>query len=197
MEIHGANGYLIDEFLQSSSNVRTDKYGGSVENRFRFLDEIVQAVATVWPKDRIGVRLSPNGVFNGMGSEDNPETFTYVAERLGKEGLMYLHVMDGLAFGYHEKAPPVTLEQLRKVIGDTPLMGNCGYTKETAEERIAAGHADLIAFGRPYLANPDLVERFANGWPLADLPDPATWYVPLDENYIDFPPYKAASEQQQ
>lgn len=189
MEIHAANGYLIDEFLQSCSNKRTDQYGGSVENRARFLLEIVEAVKQVWPSNRIGVRLSPNGGFNGMGSEDNPATFTYVAQQLDQHDLMYLHVMDGLAFGYHGKAPAMELSDFRKVFHNA-IIGNCGYTPELAEERIAAGNADLVAFGRPYLANPDLVERITNGWPLAPVPNPATWYVPVDEGYIDYPTYE-------
>ncbi len=100
VELHAANGYLIDEFLQSKSNHRTDEYGGSVENRYRFLDEIVQAVTAVWPANRVGVRLSPNGVYNDMGSPDYREQFTYVASQLDRFGLAYLHVLDGLAFGF-------------------------------------------------------------------------------------------------
>src|SRR5512137_442188 len=102
VEIHAANGYLIDQFLQSKTNHRTDRYGGTIENRFRFLKEIVEAILTVWPARRVGVRLSPNGNFNDMGAPDFRETFTYAAKQLNSYGLSYLHVVDGLAFGFHE-----------------------------------------------------------------------------------------------
>jgi N-ethylmaleimide reductase len=165
VEIHAANGYLIDQFLQSRTNQRTDCYGGTIENRFRFLDQIVQAILTVWPANRIGVHLSPNGNFNDMGSPDFRETFLYAATRLNQHELGYLHVVDGLAFGFHELGPAMTLSEIRNVFKG-PLIGNCGYTKETADAVICNHHADLIAFGRPFISNPDLVERFNHGWPL-------------------------------
>jgi len=186
IEIHSANGYLIDEFLQSKTNQRTDKYGGNIENRFRFLREIVEAILTVWAADRVGVRLSPNGVFNDMGSPDYRETFLYVAAELNTYNLGFLHVMDGLAFGFHNLGEPMTLTEFRQVFKGT-LMGNCGYTQETAEEAISQGFADLIAFGRPYISNPDLVERFAHGWELNPPADMETWYSFDPEGYIDFP----------
>ena len=186
VEIHAANGYLIDQFLQSKTNRRTDRYGGTVENRFRFLKEIVEALLTVWPAGRIGVRLSPNGNFNDMGSPDFRDTFLYVAGELARYGLAYLHVIDGLAFGFHELGKPMTLAEFRSVFNG-PLLGNSGYTQESAEAAIAAGHADLIAFGRPYLSNPDLVERFANGWELNPQADLQVWYSPGAKGYTDFP----------
>jgi len=189
VEIHAANGYLIDEFLQSKTNQRTDKYGGSIEKRFTFLKEIVEAVITVFPSNRVGVRLSPNGVFNDMGSPDYRETFLYVAKELNKYELAYLHIMDGLEFGFHELGKPMTLAEFREVFSG-PLMGNCGYTQETAETAIKEGVADLIAFGRPFISNPDLVERFANNWPLNSPADMAIWYSFDKEGYIDFPAYK-------
>ncbi len=193
VEIHSANGYLLDTFLQSKTNHRTDSYGGSIENRYRILDEVVQAVTTVWPANRVGVRLSPNGVFNDMGSPDYRDQFTYTAKRLNQCGLAYLHVMDGLAFGFHELGPPMTLEEFRNVFHD-PLMGNCGYTREAAEKAIAHGHADLIAFGRPFISNPDLVKRFANRWPLNPEADMSTWYSPTGaDGYTDFPTADAAA----
>ncbi|MBC7818287.1 MAG: alkene reductase, partial [Planctomycetaceae bacterium] len=127
IELHGANGYLVDEFLQSKTNHRTDQYGGSVENRFRFLREIVESVTTVWPANRVGVRLSPNGVYNDMGSPDFRETFLYAARQLDLFGLGYLHVMDGLRFGFHQFGEPMTLAEFRTVFHG-PLMGNVGYT---------------------------------------------------------------------
>lgn len=187
LEIHSANGYLLDEFLQSKTNHRTDPYGGSIENRYRLLGEVVSAVTEVWPANRVGVRLAPNGVFNDMGSPDYREQFTFVAEKLDQFGLAYLHVMDGLAFGFHELGAPMTLADIRKVFRG-PLIGNCGYTRETAEQAIVQDHADLIAFGRPFISNPDLVERFSNDWPLNPEADMSDWYSPTGaKGYTDFP----------
>jgi N-ethylmaleimide reductase len=188
VEIHSANGYLIDQFLQSKTNKRTDLYGGSLENRFRFLQEIVTAVTNVWPAHRVAARLSPNGNYNDMGSEDFRETFTYAAGQLEKVGLAYLHVVDGLAFGFHELGEPMKLSEFRQVFSG-PIMSNCGYTPETAEAAIQAKHADLVAFGRPFISNPDLVDRFRNGWPLAPSEDMATWFSFEKEGYTDYPVY--------
>jgi N-ethylmaleimide reductase len=187
VEIHGANGYLIDQFLQSKTNQRTDHYGGSVENRYRFLQEVVDAVLTVWPADRVAVRLSPNGSFNDMGSADFREQFTFVAHQLDAYGLAFLHVVDGLGFGFHDLGPAMTLKEFRAVFHG-PLMGNCGYTKESAEQALASGDADMIAFGRPFISNPDLVERFRNNWPLAPESSFTDWYSPVGATgYTDFP----------
>ncbi|RKZ65975.1 MAG: alkene reductase [Gammaproteobacteria bacterium] len=190
VEIHSANGYLLDQFLQSKTNQRTDEYGGSIEKRYRMLDEVVQAVTQEVPAERVGVRLAPNGVFNDMGSADYRESFTYVAQQLNQYGLAHLHVMDGLAFGFHEQGEPMTLDEFRQVF-DGPLMGNCGYTQETAEQAIEDGKADLIAFGRPYLSNPDLVERFSNDWALAPEADVELWWTPREDGFVDFPAYEA------
>ncbi len=186
VEIHAANGYLIDQFLQSKTNQRSDGYGGSPENRCRFLREVLDAVLSVWPANRVGMRLSPNGNFNDMGSPDFRQTFTHVASELDPHELAYLHVVDGLAFGFHELGEPMTLPEFREVFHG-PLMGNCGYTREPAEAAIAAGKADLIAFGRPFLSNPDLVERFANGWELNPPADITVWSAPGPKGYTDFP----------
>ena len=189
VEIHAANGYLVDQFLQSKTNHRTDRYGGSVERRCRFLVEIVEAVAGEWPVGRVGVRLSPNGSFNDMGSPDYREQFTAAAQQLDGSGLAYLHVVDGLGFGFHKLGEPMTLAEFRGAFRG-PLIGNCGYTKQTADAAIRDGLADLIAFGRPYISNPDLVERFANGWPLAKPAPMPTWYSPTGAaGYTDFPAY--------
>ena len=189
VEIHGANGYLIDEFLQSKTNHRTDQYGGNVANRYRFLQEIVEAVLTVWDAGRVGVRLSPNGDFNDMGSPDYRDSFTYIIKQLNNYNLGYLHVMDGLGFGFHELGEPVTLAEIRKIY-DGVLMGNCGYDRDAAEKVIADNHGDLIAFGRPYISNPDLATRFANNWELNPEADPAIWYSFDAEGYTDFPTYE-------
>eukprot|EP01038_Epipyxis_sp_PR26KG_P005464 gene5464-7566_t len=192
VEIHAANGYLIDTFLQSITNLRTDEYGGSLENRYRFLKEIVEAISQIYPLDRIGVRLSPNGAFGGMGSSDNDVMFPFVASKL-KEfgGLAYIHLMDGLGFGYHNKCPPVNLYTIKQAFGGV-VMGNVGYTHETAEGAIRTGAVDLIAFGRPYITNPDLVERFANNWPLAPPAPTEAWYGVTEigpAGYTEYPPY--------
>ena len=193
VEIHAANGYLIDQFLQAKTNLRTDDYGGSIEKRCRFLIDVVAAVARVWPSHRVGVRISPNGAFNDMGSPNYREQFLHAAAALDRLRLGYLHVVDGLAFGFHALGEPMTLADFRGVFRG-PIVGNCGYTLETAEAAVQAGHADLIAFGRPYISNPDLVERFANGWPLAPMASMTDWYTPTAaKGYTDFPTYRGTT----
>ena len=189
VELHAANGYLIDQFLQSKTNQRNDRYGGTLENRYRFLDEIVRAVLSVLPPGRVGVHIAPNGNFNDMGSPDFRETFLYVAQRLNQYGLAYLHVVDGLEFGFHELGTPMASEEFRQLF-DGPLMANCGYTQATAKVSIQQGHADLISFGRPFISNPDLAERFAHGWPLNPPADQEVWYSFDEKGYTDFPRYK-------
>ena len=188
VEIHSANGYLLDQFLQSKVNHRTDAYGGSVENRARLLLEVARAVIGVWGAPHVGVRLSPNGVYNDVGSPDFREQFLYAATELGKLGLGYLHVMDGLGFGFHKLGEPMTLKEFRAVFPGA-LIGNVGYDQETAERRIADGDADLIAFGRPFITNPDLVDRFEKHLPLNPSDDPAHWYSFGPEGYADYPDY--------
>jgi 2,4-dienoyl-CoA reductase-like NADH-dependent reductase (Old Yellow Enzyme family) len=189
VEIHAANGYLIDQFLQFRTNHRQDRYGGSLENRFRFLGEILAAIGEVLPLNRVGVRIAPNGIYNDMGSPDYRETFLHVARKLDPLNLAYLHVMDGLAFGFHDLGEPMILSDFREVFHG-PLMGNCGYDRETARSGVDAGEADCIAFGRPFIANPDLVERFQNNWDLAPLSETSTWYTGGAEGYTDFPSYQ-------
>uniref|UniRef100_M4B3J7 NADH:flavin oxidoreductase/NADH oxidase N-terminal domain-containing protein n=1 Tax=Hyaloperonospora arabidopsidis (strain Emoy2) TaxID=559515 RepID=M4B3J7_HYAAE len=191
VEFHGAGGYLIDEFLQSSTNHRTDQYGGSVENRFRFLRELIAAVTTVYPADRIGVRLAPNGAFGGMGSEDNYEMFSYVISELGKMGLCYLATYDGVGFGRSDKSRVFTLFEL-KTLFKGHVMATCSYTRDQAEGVLHAGAADLVGFSRAFLVNPDLPARFRNDWPLAE---PLAYEFYWDakkglEGYNSFPPYE-------
>ena len=187
VEIHAANGYLIDEFLQSKTNLRSDEYGGSKENRTRFLLEIVAAVKQVWDTDKIGVRLSPNGVFNDMGSEDYREQFLYTAQELAKHELAYLNVMDGLGFGFHALGEPMTLAEFKKIYPGC-IIGNCGYTKELAEQRLQDGDADLIAFGRPFISNPDLAVRFQQNLELNTDAEMDAWYADTGaKGYTDFP----------
>ena len=193
VEIHAANGYLIDQFLQSKTNLRTDDYGGSIEKRCRFLMDVVTAVSKVWPSRRVGVRISPNGVFNDMGSPNYREQFLHAAAALDRLDLGYLHVVDGLAFGFHKLGEPMTLADFRGVFRG-PIIGNCGYTLENAEAAVQEGLADLIAFGRPFISNPDLVERFANGWPLAPMASMTDWYSPTGaKGYTDFPTHRTAT----
>lgn len=188
VEVHGANGYLINQFLDSKTNLREDEYGGSIENRFRFFREVLAAVLEVWEPERVGVRISPNGIFNDMGSEDFRETYLYVAKELNRLSLGYLHIMDGLGFGFHGKGEAMTLGEFRSLYQGM-IMGNCGYTKIMAEERIKSGDADLAAFGRPFITNPDLPERLKNNWPLSPYEDMSQWYSPGPEGYTDYAPY--------
>jgi N-ethylmaleimide reductase len=188
VEIHAANGYLIDQFLQSKTNQRDDEYGGSIEKRYRFLGEVIDAVTSVFPSKRVGVRLSPNGIFNDMGSPEYREQFSYAAEQLDNYRLAYLHIVDGLEFGFHEQGEAMVLSDFRKLFAG-PLMGNCGYDQQSAEAAILNGDADMIAFGRPYISNPDLVERFQNDWPLTDPGSPELWYSHEAEGYTTFPAY--------
>ncbi len=135
------------------------------------------------------VRISPNGIYNDMGSPDYRETFLYVAKELDRFGLAYLHILDGLAFGFHELGDPMTLSEFREVF-KSPIVGNCGYDRETAEAAIKEGNADLIAFGRLFISNRDLVDRFANNWPLNSDAPMKVWYSTGKEGYTDFPTYQ-------
>ena len=195
VEVHGANGYLVNQFLDSKTNHREDQYGGSLANRFRFFKEVLEAVLEVWTPEQVGARISPNGVFNDMGSDDFRDTYLYVVGELEEFKLGYLHIMDGLAFGFHNKGKPMTLAEFRPVYRGI-IMGNCGYTKEAAEERIAEGNAALIAFGRPFITNPDLPERFKYNWPLNPAEDMSLWYTPGAQGYTDYAPFKASSSEQ-
>ena len=186
IEIHSANGYLLNQFLESKTNQRNDNYGGSLENRLRLLKEVTEAILEVWPADKVGVRLSPNGVFNDMGSPDYIETYTAAAELLNELNIGFLHVMDGLAFGFHELGEPMTLADFRKVFKNT-IIGNCGYTEKTAEQAIANGDADIITFGRPFISTPDLPIRFRRKLPLADDADTSVWSASGPEGYTSFP----------
>jgi 2,4-dienoyl-CoA reductase-like NADH-dependent reductase (Old Yellow Enzyme family) len=195
IEIHSANGYLLDTFLQSCSNLRTDQYGGSFENRFRIVEEVVEAVLTVFPSSRVAIRLSPNGTYNSMGSADNFEAFHYYINRLNKYNLGYLHLMDGKGWGFHGLCRHYTLAEARKVF-DRPIMGNAGYEKLTAEGAINSGAAELISFGRAWISNPDLVERYKQDQPLAPAANRDVWWMypsfPDGEpsvGYTDFPFY--------
>ena len=188
VEVHGANGYLINQFLDSRSNIRSDEYGGSSENRFRFFKQVLEAVLEVWEPENIGVRISPNGVFNDMGAPDFRETFLYATEQINKLKIGYMHIMDGLAFGFHEQGEPMTLAEFRPIYSGM-IIGNCGYTKESAEDKIKDNLSDLVAFGRPFISNPDLPERFKNNWPLNAFDDMSHWYTPGEQGYTTYNSY--------
>ncbi|MCB2406552.1 alkene reductase [Hymenobacter lucidus] len=187
VEIHGANGYLVDQFIQDGTNKRTDEYGGSVENRARFALEVVQAAADVFGADRVGIRLAPTGAMGGITDSDRVGTFSYVTEQLNKLGLAYLHVIEALPGHPMAAAPgvPAVAAHLRKIFTG-PFMLNGGYTQETAEAALANNEADLISFGVPFIANPDLVERYEQGTAF-NMPDQATFYSGGDKGYIDYP----------
>jgi N-ethylmaleimide reductase len=193
VEVHGANGYLIDQFLRSSTNQRTDAYGGSIENRARFLLEVVEAVAGAWEPGRVGVRLSPTGPFNDISDADPVATFGYVAEALnGFGGLAYLHVREPMTAGEPSAGAVVTAHELRRRF-EGPFIINEGYGRESAEAAIASNAADLVAFGVPFISNPDLVERLASGAPLAPA-DSSTFYGGDARGYTDYPTRDGAAE---
>ena len=199
VEIHAANGYLIDTFLQSSTNTRTDEYGGSPENRLRLLKQVFEAIVEsgAYPASRIGFRISPNGAFGDMGSEDNKEMFTYVAREMNEYKPAYLHVMDGLGFGFHNKGPVVTTFDIRKNF-EGPIMANVGLTKDSAEGLVRSGTVDLCAFGRLYMSNPDLSERFANNWPVEPECAYENWWYPTGaKGYTDYPFYKEEEKKEE
>ena len=192
VEVHAANGYLIDQFLRSGSNVRADEYGGPVEHRARFLLEVVEAVVAAWEPGRVGVRLSPTSPFNSMYDADPVATFGYAAGALDRFGLAYLHAIEPVAGrGVVPGAPAVAPELRRRFRG--PLILNGGYDGASAEAAVASGAADLVAFGVPYISNPDLVERLATGTALAPA-DPKTFYGGDAHGYTDYPTRAAAVE---
>ena len=188
VEIHGANGYLPDQFLQDGSNKRTDEYGGSIENRARFLLEVTAAAISVWGPQRVGVRISPSGTYGSMHDSDPETTFGYVAERLSKLGIAYLHIIEPRIKGTElvkEDHPPVATQYVRAKFKGTIIAAG-GFTKEAAEAILNAGHADLVAFGRYFIANPDLPVRFRLNLALNRY-DRATFYGGGELGYIDYP----------
>ncbi|MDD5350121.1 MAG: alkene reductase [Chthoniobacteraceae bacterium] len=182
VEVHGANGYLLDQFLQDSTNHRTDAYGGPVENRARLLLEVTDAVVSVWGAGRVGVHLAPRGDSQSMGDSNPLATFGYVARELGKRGIAFLCAREALG-------PDRIGPQLKAAFGGV-YIANEQFTKASAGEVLAAGEADAVAFGVPYIANPDLPVRFALDAPLdapLNAPDPATFYGQGPKGYTDYP----------
>ncbi|MBF0255755.1 MAG: alkene reductase, partial [Gammaproteobacteria bacterium] len=192
VEIHGANGYLFDQFLNSQVNTRKDAYGGSVENRCRFLLEVVDAVAAAVGLQRVGVRISPNGRFNAMPADPELEgCFLYLAGELNRRGIAYLHINDQATFGM--PAIPDGLIPLLRAQFKGCLILCGGYDADRAKQALDEGLADLVAFGVPFIANPDLPARLENGWPL-NPPDQATFYGGDAKGYTDYPRYTAAGQ---
>lgn len=191
VEIHGANGYLFDEFLNSIINTRNDNYGGSIENRCRFLLEVVDAVSAEIGADRTGVRISPNGRFNDIPEDPEMDaTFIYLAEELSKRHIAFLHINDQRTFGL-PAIPEELIPKIRNAFtGPIILCG--GYDAKRAMAAIDDGIADLVAFGVPFLANPDLPARLENGWPLNEA-DRDTFYGGAEQGYTDYPSYNPES----
>lgn len=185
VEIHAANGYLLDQFLRDGTNQRGDVYGGSIDNRARLLMEVTEAVASVWSDDRVGVRLSPLNPFNDMRDSDPEASFTQVVKKLNEFALAYLHITEMGSETPGAAGPAFDLRSL-KSCWDGNYMTNGGYTRERANAALAAGEADMIAFGVPYISNPDLVERFAQDAPLNEA-NPETFYGGGAEGYTDYP----------
>ena len=188
VELHGANGYLVDQFLRDGTNLRTDRYGGSVENRARFLLEVTRALLDVWGPGRVGVRLSPSGTFNDMFDSQPHRTFAYAASALSRLDLAYLHVV-APDEGDRRHAPPdwrpVSVSFFRTLFAGA-LIGAGGYTPESARAAVAAGAVDAVAFAKAFIANPDLVERFRRSAPLAAA-DASTFYGGGERGYANYP----------
>ncbi len=186
VEIHAANGYLLDQFLRDGSNKRTDNYGGSFENRARLLMEVTKAVVAVAGSDKVGIRLSPANPFNDMHDSNPQALFNYVADALNQFNLAYLHVVEG---GMGGEVKSFDFAALRKHFSNA-YMANLSYNKARGNAAIASGHADCIAYGVPFIANPDLVERYRTDAPL-NAADETTFYGGAEKGYIDYPFLKA------
>jgi 2,4-dienoyl-CoA reductase-like NADH-dependent reductase (Old Yellow Enzyme family) len=184
VEIHGANGYLIDQFLQDSTNYRTDAYGGSIENRARFILEVTDAVISVWGADRVGMHIAPRGDAHDMGDSDPAALFGHVARELGKRKLAFLCARES-----HGK--PALGPALKEAFGGV-FIANEGFSPESARDAIASGKADAVAFGKPAIANPDLVERLRLNAPW-NPPDPQTFYGQGPKGYTDYPNLQSVS----
>jgi N-ethylmaleimide reductase len=187
VEVHAANGYLIDQFLRDGTNKRTDRYGGSLENRTRFLVDVMDAVTGVLGADRVGIRLSPTSPANDAHDSDPRPIFTYAVEQLNRYGLAFIHVIEGATRTSRDGYGGFDAHELRDVFKGG-YIGNNRYDLELAQARIASGEVDAVAFGRPFISNPDLVERLRRGLPLSE-PDQATFYGGDAHGYVDYPSY--------
>ena len=185
VELHGANGYLLEQFIRPNSNQRTDRYGGSIGNRARFVLEVAEAVIIAIGKDKVGIRLSPFGVFNDMPLYDAMETdYTYLAQELNARGLAYIHLVDHSSMGA-PTVPETMKATFRKLFKGTLILSG-GYDAARAESDLVANKGNLIAVGKPFLANPDLVARWKTG-AAVNAPDMNTFYTPGPEGYTDYP----------
>lgn len=189
VEIHAANGYLIDQFLRDGSNQRTDEYGGSNENRMRLLNEVLDAVFEVWPGNRVGIRFSPENSFNSISDSNPSEHFDYFVTQLNARNLAYLHVLEG---DMMSKSVNVDYRALRDSYTGL-YMANNGYDKGRADKSLGNGDSDVVAFGVPFLANPDLVSRYQQDLPL-NAANPDTFYGGAEEGYTDYPVFTATAE---
>jgi N-ethylmaleimide reductase len=185
VEIHSANGYLLQQLLSDKTNKRTDRYGGSIENLTRIVVEIVDAVTRVWGGSRVGIRLSPLTKFADIGDSNPEPVYLSLIEQINQFGLGYIHVIEGDTGGERHPAGGFDLQKLRRAFNGL-YMANNNYTLELAIEARAKNLADLICFGRPFISNPDLVTRLRSGSPLA-APDPATFYAGEAKGYTDYP----------
>ncbi|TDY22041.1 N-ethylmaleimide reductase [Paraburkholderia sp. BL6665CI2N2] len=195
VELIAGQGHLVEQFLQDGSNKRTDIYGGSIENRERFLIEIIGAVSTVWGADRVGVRVSPSSTFNGMGDSDPRALFRHLAERLNDHGIAYLHVIEPRVSGadtVDENQDAVAASELGQIFHG-PIIAAGGFTPATAEDAVNSGLANLIAIGRHFTSNPDLPYRIENDLPLTHY-DRSTFYGGDGHGYTDFPTYEETRE---
>lgn len=194
VEIHGANGYLPDQFLQDGTNKRTDEYGGPIENRARFMLEVTQAAISVWGADRVGVRIAPSGTYGSMSDSDPAATFGYLTTQLDRLGIAYLHVVEPRIKGTEEIAhgkAPIAAQHLRPKFSRT-LIAAGGFTPASAEAVVTFGDADLVAFGRHFISNPDLPERIRRGLPLTPC-DRSTFYGGDARGYTDYPTAQPAA----
>lgn len=186
VEIHAANGYLLDQFIKSDSNERTDQYGGSLANRLRFPLEVVDAVVAVWGTEKTGIRVSPTGSFNGVHDQDPLETYREFAKQLDGKGIAYIEVVEDSFQGNHASGRPEDIiEAIRSNFSRT-YIANGKYSAAEAQQRISDGLCDLASFGRPFLANPDLPVRFARGAALNEW-DESTFYGGDERGYTDYP----------
>lgn len=189
IELHSANGYLLEQFLSPRTNVREDEYGGSVENRCRFVIEVAEEIAQAIGKEKTAIRLSPYGVFNDMILyPEIEETYTYLAKKLNEIGIMYIHIVDHSSSGAPE-VPLAIKEMFRSEFKNTIILSG-GYDKERAEADLNRGLGDLVAYGVPFINNPDLVDRFANGWPLSENLEMDLFYSAEANGYTDYPTHK-------
>jgi len=190
VELHGANGYLLEQFISPHTNQRNDEYGGNIENRLRFVIEVACEVSEAIGKEKTAIRLSPYGVYNDMPSyPEIEETYITLATQLSEIGITYIHIVDHSADGAPE-VPWSIKQKIRAAFKNTLILSG-GYTKERAEADLNSGAADLIAFGKPFITNPDLVTRLKSGYPLNTALDASTLYTPGEKGYTDYPVYNA------